>query len=180
MIHAYYSGITPMKNTINDQEALRADLIDIFEEVKQTVWNVDKRSRAGLMLGLQDLDTTTHGFIGGYFPTGSNIIIVNTAPIQRLLKTKRSLLRPYLFHVLLHEYIHACGFLDEDTVRQKTYEICKHQFGEDHPITQLSTDIQPFLPHLLPPTHTKKPANRPHTIELVPGFDTSNTTPYIS
>lgn len=169
-----------MENTISQNDRLRADLITIFEEVKETVWKAEGRSRAGLMLGLQDIGASGQGFIGGYYPMGSNIIIVNIAPIRRILETQGTLLRPYVFHVLLHEYIHACGFFDENVVRQKAYEISKQQFGEDHLITQFSNDIHKFFPQLLSPTQAWSCPEGCHAIELVPGFDTSNITPYIS
>jgi hypothetical protein len=170
-----------MENTISENDALRETLIAIFEEVKETVWKAEGRSRAGLMLGLQDIEASGQGFIGGYFPMGSNIIIINIAPIRRILQNaQRELLHPYVFHVLLHEYIHACGFCDENIVRQKTYEISKIQFGEDHLITQFSTNIQKFLPQLLSPTQAWACPDGMHAIELVPGFDSSNIAPYIS
>ena len=170
-----------MEKTTSENDALRENLIAIFEEVKETVWKAEGRSRAGLMLGLQDIAASGQGFIGGYFPMGSNIIIINIAPIRQILNTEhRDLLRPYVFHVLLHEYIHACGFFDENVVRQKTYEISKMMFGEDHLITQFSADIQKLLPQLLSPTQAWACPDGMHAIELVPGFDTSNITPYIS
>ena len=171
-----------MEKTTSENDALREDLIAIFEEVKETVWKAEGRSRAGLMLGPQDIaETTGQGFIGGYFPMGSNIIIINIAPIRRILQNdQRQLLRPYVFHVLLHEYIHACGFCEENIVRQKTYEISKQQFGEDHLITQLSTNIQKFLPQLLSPTQAWACPDGMHAIEIVPGFDSGNISPYIS
>src|SRR4030042_3371618 len=136
-----------MKNT-TDLSELHQNIIETFEEVKKAVQKNEKRSRSGLMLGLQEIGASLDGFIGAYYPVASNIIIVNKTPLRRILETNKALLKPYTFHVLLHEYIHTLGYLDEETTGQKTYEISKKQFGEHHVITELSTDIRKFFPNL--------------------------------
>jgi predicted Zn-dependent protease with MMP-like domain len=168
-----------MKNP-TDLSELHQNIIETFEEVKKAVQKNEKRSRAGLMLGLQEIGASLDGFVGAYYPVASNIIIVNRTPLRRILETNKALLKPYIFHVLLHEYIHALGFLDEETTGQKTYEISKQQFGERHIITQLSTDIRKFFPNLVYPIHGWIPLKTVPPIELVQGFDFSNTNPYIT
>jgi hypothetical protein len=165
---------------ITDLSTLHKSLIDTFEEVKSVVQKNEKRSRAGLMLGLQEIGASLDGFIGAYYPIASNIIIVNKTPLRRIIETNKTLLRPYIFHILLHEYIHSLGFLDEETTGQKTYEISKSQFGEHHIITQLSTDIRKFFPNLVYPIHGWLPLKTTPPIELVQGFDFSDTNPYIT
>ena len=49
-----------------------------------------------------------------------------------------------MIHVLLHEYIHSLGFLDERLTEQKTYDISKKQFGKNHVITRLAFDMKNF------------------------------------
>jgi hypothetical protein len=168
-----------MKNA-TDLSELNQNIIDTFEEVKKVVQKNEKRSRAGLMLGLQEIGASLDGFIGAYYPVASNIIIVNKTPLRRILETNKTLLKPYIFHVLLHEYIHALGFLDEETTGQKTYQISKQQFGERHIITQLSTNIRKFFPNLVYPIHGWLPQKTTPPIELVQGFDFSSTNPYIT
>ena len=119
---------------INDVE-VEESLIDIFENVKDAVRKSEGRSRTGLMLGMQELGSTQNGFIGAYFPVASNIIVINKTPLRRIIETNPQLLKPYGFHVLLHEYIHALGYLDEEITKRKTYEISKENFGENHIIT---------------------------------------------
>ena len=92
---------------------VKKDLINTFEEVKNVVRTSEHRSRAGLMLGLQDLRSSYDGFIGAYFPVESNIIVINKSPLKRIIDTDPNLLKPYGFHVLLHEYIHSLGAIDE-------------------------------------------------------------------
>jgi len=168
-----------MINT-SDLSELNQNIIETFEEVKKVVAKNEHRSRAGLMLGLQEIGASLDGFIGAYYPVASNIIIVNKTPLRRILETDKALLKPYIFHVLLHEYIHALGFLDEETTGQKTYEISKQQFGEHHIITQLSTDIRKFFPSLVYPIHGWVPQKNAPSIELVKGFDFSSTNSYIT
>ena len=79
---------------------IKKDLINSFEKVKSIVKKEEGFSRAGLMLGLQELGTNINGFIGAYYPVASNIIIMNKTPIRRLLETK-----PNLFKTLQCSYI---------------------------------------------------------------------------
>jgi hypothetical protein len=163
-----------ISNDVKDQ------LIDTFEEVKEIVRQSEKRSRAGLMLGLQELGSSIDGFIGAYFPISSNIIVINKTPLQRIMDTNPTLIKPYGFHVLLHEYIHSLGFLNEYITRQKTYEICKKHFGNEHPTTQLSLNIEKFFPNLVYPVHGWMPPKNIPPIEIIQGFDKSNTENYIT
>lgn len=166
------------ENCIEDN--VKQDLIEIFETVKEAVRKNEGRSRAGLMLGLQELGASLDGFVGAYYPISSNIIVVNKTPLRRIIQTNKKLLKPYIFHVLLHEYIHTLGFLDEYTTQKKTYEISRKQFGEKHIITQLSTNIKKFLPDIVYPLHGWSAPEDFQKIELIQGFDKSSTISYIN
>ena len=166
------------KNTITKE--VKDQLINTFEEVKEAVNKLEKRSRAGLMLGLQELGSSLNGFIGAYFPVSSNIIVINKSPLRMIINTNPKLIKPYGFHLLLHEYIHSLGFLDEQFTRQKTYEISKKYFGERHTATQLSINIEKFFPNLVYPNHGWRPSNNFPPIEIIKGFDKSNTQNYIT
>ena len=155
-------------------------LIDTFELVKDAVRRNEGRSRAGLMLGLQELGASQNGFIGAYYQVASNIIVLNTTPIRRIIETNPKLLEPYGFHVLLHEYIHSLGFLDEVVAEEKTYEITKKYFGERHIATALSADINKFLPNLIYPAQGWFPTQDSPEIKLVKGFDRSSIENYIN
>ncbi len=167
------------KNMVNEAD-IKQDLIETFEGVKEAVRKSEGRSRAGLMLGLQELGTSPNGFIGAYYPMSSNIIVVNKTPLRRIIDTSLKLFKPYVFHVLLHEYIHSLGFLDERTTERKTYEISKDNFGKKHVITQLSINMKQFFPNLVYPNYGWLPPNKIPVIELVYGFDRSNTSNYIT
>ena len=79
-----------MKNT-TDLSELNQNIIETFEEVKKAVQKNEKRSRAGLMLGLQEIGASLDGFVGAYYPVASNIIIVNRTPLRRILETNKTL-----------------------------------------------------------------------------------------
>ena len=167
------------KNMVNEAD-IKQNLIEAFEGVKEAVRKSEGRSRAGLMLGLQELGTSPNGFIGAYYPMSSNIIVVNKTPLRRIIDINLKLFKPYVFHVLLHEYIHSLGFLDERTTERKTYEISKDNFGKKHAITQLSINMKQFFPNLVYPNYGWLPPEKIPAIELVYGFDRSNTSNYIT
>lgn len=166
------------RNILNNE--VKQNLINNFEQVKTIVKNEEGISRAGLMLGIQEIGANMNGFIGAYFPVASNIIIMNKTPIRRIIETKPDLLSPYSFHILLHEYIHSLGFLNENLTRGKTYDISLKHFGDDHLITQFSTNIQKFIPNLIYPIQGYIPNNLQSKIEIVSGFDKSNYDFYIT
>jgi hypothetical protein len=70
----------------------------------------------------------------------SNVIVMNRIPLQRIEVTRPELYKPYAFYILLHEYIHSVGYLNEGTVRAKTLEIIKYAFGEEHLATQIAAN----------------------------------------
>jgi hypothetical protein len=148
-------------------------LPEIFELVKDSVRIILRKERIGLMLGLTDMGSGMEGFVGAFYPVGSNIIVMNKTPLRRIKETDPKLFKPYVFHILLHEYLHTLGFLDEDFVRIITYEICRRVFGESHTVTQMSRNLSKFLPNLVYPVWDWKDSNQLE-IELVDDFDHSS------
>lgn len=144
-------------------------LADIFEVVKAAVIESLGKSRGGLMLGLADLGNQPHGFLGAFFPVGSNIIVMNKIPLIRIKDTNPELYKPYAFHVLLHEYVHSLGYIDEGVVKTKVYEITSSVFGKEHLATQLAADTTRFIPNLAYPDVLWQPEEL--KIDLVEGFD---------
>ncbi len=166
------------KNLVDDN--VKQEIIDVFEVVKEVVRIREGRSRAGLMLGLQEMGASLDGFVGAYYPISSNIIVMNKTVLRRIKETNPKLMKPYTFHILLHEYIHSLGYLDEQTTRKKTYEISRDIFGEKHVVTRLSTDMKRYFPSLVYPISGWAPQKEMPTIELVKGFDSSSCNPYIT
>ncbi|UCD14621.1 MAG: hypothetical protein JSW60_04160 [Thermoplasmatales archaeon] len=170
-----------MKENINTNidDDVKDDLIDAFELVKKLVRKSEGRSRAGLMLGLQELGASLNGFIGAYYPVSSNIIVMNKTPIRRINETYPKLIKPYSTHILLHEYIHSLGIIDETITRQKTYEISREHFGEEHLVTKFSRNMEQFFPFLVYPFYGWFPQSEV-PIELIKGFDKSSINNYIA
>ncbi|OGS52399.1 MAG: hypothetical protein A3K75_01690 [Euryarchaeota archaeon RBG_13_61_15] len=155
------------------------DLSDIFELVKRVVRKTTGKERSGLMLGLANLGGGAEGFVGAFYPVATNIIVMNSLPLRRVKETDPALYKPYVFHILLHEYLHTLGIIDEAAARAKAYEISASAFGKDHTVTRLAADLSKFVPKLVYPVVGWKPAEE-YRLELVKGFDRSSTAPYIN
>ncbi|OGI12587.1 hypothetical protein A3K64_01635 [Candidatus Micrarchaeota archaeon RBG_16_36_9] len=144
---------------------------DIFEIVKETVWKTIRKSRAGLELGLIGMGNHPQGFLGAYYVSGSNIIIMNETPLKRIQETNPNLLTPYIFSVLLHEYLHSLGIFDEEKVRKLTYGVSSEIFGEDNVVTLISKDMRKFFPNFIYPEGAPQ-IDGP--VKLVKDFDRSS------
>ncbi len=149
-------------------------LADIFEVVKAVVLKSVKKSRGGLMLGMADLGNHPKGFLGGFFTVGSNVIVLNKNPLQRITETRPELYKPYAFHVLLHEYIHSLGYLDEGKVNSTVYQITKEALGDEHLATQIAAGTEKFMQHLVYPDSAWKPDE--DRMELEKDFDRSSVS----
>jgi len=144
---------------------------DLFEIVKEVVWKTINKSRAGLELGLIELGNSPQGLLGAFYVSGSNIIIMNETPLKRIQETNPRLLKPYIFSVLLHEYIHSLGYFDERYVKQLTYEICSEIFGVDSIIADIARDMRKFFPNFIYPEGSPM-IDKP--VKLVKDFDRSS------
>jgi hypothetical protein len=150
---------------------------EMFEVVKDAVRNSLSRERAGLMLGLSSMGFADDGFVGAYHPVGSNVIVMNRSVLERIAAADPAMVKPYTFHILLHEYLHALGVLDEARTRALTYSVCRDNFGEDHAVTMLARDFDSLLRNLLG-RDERDPIRRPFPKEpnpfevtLVEGFE---------
>jgi len=150
-----------------------SDFREIFELIKEGVEATTGRTRTGLMLGLADLGIRPNGFIGAFHPVGSNIIVLNRTPLKILEATRKELLKPYVFHVLMHEYLHTLGILNERHTDLFVYKINERLFGENHEATRMSFNFDRLLPQLLLPAMGWQPAEKIR-IELVDDFERSN------
>ena len=168
----------PEARSIVTQLDSAKDLPDIFEIVKTAVRKSTGMERPGLMLGLANLGGGPEGLIGAFYPIATNIIVMNTLPLKRIKETDPALYKPYVFHILLHEYLHTLGIIDEAATRKKAYEISTEIFGKEHVVTQLAADLSRFIPKLVYPVYGWQPPEE-YQLELVKGFDRSSTTFYI-
>lgn len=152
-------------------------LADIFEVVKDGVRMVMRTGRAGLTLGLAELGGGEDYWVGAFYPLGSNTIIMNKVPLRRIAETAPRLYNAYAFHVLLHEYLHSLGYIEEQEARHLVLWISRELFGEEHVVTQMAKSITRFLPNLTypgPGSYQKKLEEL--EIEMVPDFDRSSVT----
>ena len=154
------------------------DVADIFELVKTSVSCCTGKGRAGLMLGLANLGGGLDGFVGAFYPVATNIIVLNSLPLARINQTEPELYKPYVFHILLHEYIHSLGVMDEGATRAMVLKISLETFGPEHPVTDLARDLAKYMPKLVYPVYGWKP-NEEYSIDLVKGFDRSSASAYI-
>jgi hypothetical protein len=150
------------------------DLADIFEIVKDAVRARLGLSRGGLMLGLAELGGDPNSWIGGLYPVGSNIIVMNKGPMSRIMDAQPELYKAYCFHILLHEYVHSVGYMDEALTRQRSLEISEALFGKEHLATKIAADITQFFPYITYALPTKPPEDM--GLELVKGFDRSSAS----
>jgi len=150
-------------------------LADIFELVKESVKRFLNRQRAGLMLGLANLGMRRGYFVGAFHPVGSNIIVMNRAPLETALQTtEKRVFNAYCFHLLLHEYLHSLGYVNEDEVRELTREICRLALGSSHPATVMAEQgIAFYFPKVIYFTPEFSLPRDLH-IELIKDFDRSS------
>lgn len=109
---------------------------EVWELVKDNVRVVLKQHRRGMMLFLDDLPLR----IGAYHPLGTNNIVLNrtlTNVVEATVKSKK-LLNSLIYTLLLHEYLHALGYIEEAEVRNLVQKITENCLGRDHVATRLA------------------------------------------
>jgi hypothetical protein len=163
--------LTEEQTQFVDKIANLKDFDETFELVKAVVLQKFKLHRAGLSLILQMMPSS----LGAYHMLGSNAIVVNTYLLTTLKRIVQSTeeYNSYIFMVLSHEYLHSLGIVDENTVRQMTFELCKWMLGNDHTATKMAKNgpsaIYPELRSLMQSQFGKD-------FQVVKNFDRSNQT----
>jgi hypothetical protein len=149
-----------------------SDFNEAFELVKSTVEARYKMHRAGLSLILQVMPTN----LGAYHVLGSNLIIANKRVLDIIKKYKSSEeYNSYLFMVLVHEYLHSFGIIDELQVRKMTYALIASLVGEDHMATSMAR-YQPW--NLFPELNLFHNNSFEQKFEVIRNFD-KTTQSYI-
>ncbi len=146
---------------------------DLFNLVKTATKKALGLNRSGLMLYLGDLPLR----IGAFHQIGSNGIVLNRRVLDIVSRSTSSVaeLNSFVFALLLHEYLHSLGYLDESDVKKLVYRISLDVFGSDHPTVHMALD--PPLPKILPSDMRAESLNP--ALELVKDFEASNP-PYIA
>jgi|YelNatPaOPRAMG01_1025707.scaffolds.fasta_scaffold30203_4 hypothetical protein len=127
-------GPESFKHSLEHAEDFRG----IFDLVRRIVRNVLGKERAGLMLFLADLPLN----IGAFHGLGSNSIVMNRRILEALERSGRDRVEvnSYIFVVLLHEYLHSLGYVDEHLTRKLVYEISTEVFGVGHPASKMAEE----------------------------------------
>ena len=91
------------------------------------------------------------GFIGGmHFHPGTDIVM-NKTPLKIILKEQPfEIVWAYTYHILLHEYIHSLGIINEHQCRIVTLKISEEIFMDsNHPAINLAKNgIGTYFPNL--------------------------------
>ena len=132
---------------MNYEKAIRnsSSLDEIFEIVKEIGREAIGVERLDIRILLTDLGYSYNGFIGAFYHYPTNTITLNLSPLREIAEKYPKLIKYYLFHLLLHEYVHALGVSKELRTRKIVYLISKEYFGENHILTQLSLDMGKVL-----------------------------------
>jgi len=127
----------PNTQTLAERLDMCEDFGDVFELVKKSAERSLGQRRAGLMLYLARLPK----HIGAYHSIGTNGIVMNRNTLDVITHGARSLreINSYVYSILLHEYLHALGYVSEQDVRKLVYDVSNDAFGPDHPATQIAS-----------------------------------------
>jgi hypothetical protein len=148
------------------------DYNSIFSLVRKAVKTSINKERVGLGLALADLPSQ----LGAFWEVGGNYIVMNRNLLDALKFAHRPVeeINSFVFVILLHEYLHSLGFLDEYKARAMTARICTTFFEEGHPAYEIGTrdpwQVYPFL--------TQVPNRNGENLRIVGNFD-SDSVSYI-
>ncbi len=146
------------------------DFSCIFQLVKTAVEITMDKRRVGLMLGLTDLPN----YVGALHQLGSNFIIMNKRLLKKVIRSgNKKLINAYIFHVLLHEYIHSLGYMNEQEVQILTHAISEKVLGPDHSATKIARyGIGSVFSNISRLEHYQ--SKRIKDIEIIKDFETDN------
>jgi hypothetical protein len=144
---------------------------EVFEIVKKAVDQVLGVHRAGLSLVLGDIPNQ----VGAYHEMGSNAIVMNRNIMKIVWRSTRS--RPrrnaYTFMILLHEYLHTLGFVDDGQVRELSRKITDAFVGKGHIAGEMAVSpLDRFFPEISQYSMFRDNGS----FETVRKFDTSSTS----
>ena len=137
--------------------------------MKDTVKDELQQYRVGMMLFLDDL----HLYVGAYHQVGTNNIVMNRVLLEVVESTVHDPLRvnAFIYHILLHEYLHALGYINEREVRSLVRQVSNACFGSQHVVTQLANEGPWTILQNIPLRRFQVPKRM---IEIVKDFDSSN------
>jgi hypothetical protein len=166
--------MNPLSETSRiEQYRLRLDesrsYSEIWELVKETVKTTLGEHRGGMMLFLDDLPIQ----LGAYHPVGTNNIVLNRRLVQIVEASTKSqrLVNAFIYILLLHEYLHALGYVREAETRLLVYRVSKRAFGEEHIVSRLARTSPWALLKNVPLSLLEGPRR---VMEIVKDFERTN------
>lgn len=167
------SAVQPTDQQIQFGEKIShlKDFNEAFELVKSVVMQKFKMHRAGLSLILQMMPSN----LGAYHILGSNVIVMNSyllAAVKKIASSDNEY-NSYVFMVLAHEYLHSLGIVNENAVRQMTFELCSWMLGTDHAATKMAKEDPSSL---YPQLRSLMQTQFSQDFQLVGNFDKTNQT----
>lgn len=132
-----------LKVFVEEYNSIKMDFSDrsfsqMFQLVMDVVRHFSDKSRTGILLGLVELGYERGTFVGGFHKVGTNEIYLNKSALRVMLEeSPKDYYKAYLFHLLLHEYIHSIGVYDEIKTQQMTRNISLALFDTRHPVGRL-------------------------------------------
>ncbi len=142
---------------------------EIFEVVKQIVKDATGLEQTGIMLGMNSFGTNNRGVLGAFYSPNSNMIVINKTLTDRIQVRNPKLYKGYIFHILLHEYLHSIGIHNEQQVRELSYLISRKYFGKDHEVTKIAKNFDAILKEIMYPLDEGQ-----EDLEFVMGFNKSD------
>ncbi|NIP67367.1 hypothetical protein GWN63_04825 [Candidatus Bathyarchaeota archaeon] len=138
----------------------------VWEIVKDTVKDHLGEYRAAMMLFLDDLPLR----LGAYHPLGTNNIVLNRRLVQtvEVATDSKRLLNAFVYVLLLHEYLHALGYVQESRVRRLVYQVSRASFGDRHIVPRLAKAGPWSLLKKIPLKAVEAPKR---LMEIVKGFE---------
>jgi hypothetical protein len=109
---------------------------EVWKIVQDTVDSALHERRKGMMLFLDDLPIQ----LGAYHSVGTNNIVLNRVLVQIVEAEidSKLVVNALIYNLLVHEYLHAMGELDEGAVRKQVVDVSRKCFGEDYLVTQVA------------------------------------------
>ncbi len=144
---------------------------EVYELVKDSVKRSLGKQRLSMLLFLDDLPLQ----VGAYHQVDTNNIIMNRRLLAIVQATANSRLavNAFVYSILLHEYMHALGYLREAEVKALVYRVSAEAFGEEHVATRLAKLGPWTLLGNMPTSEAEAPRR---VIEIVKDFEKTDRT----
>lgn len=122
---------------------------EVFELVKHVVIDTFAIKKDKLVIAAGNLEADSNLILGGFYSPQDNAIVLNKNILKNIKNQNPRIYNSYLFHVLLHEYLHSIGFRDELETRKLAFLISNKHLGFQHDATQIALNPGAYLRNLI-------------------------------